>query len=211
MAEASSFAKSLKIPFQWMATLLIVFFIAVIVFGPMNADYGPRHNPAMMTTRQIGVVMFEYANDHNGVYPTGKSSTEVFQKLIDAGYVTDPTLFWEGFLPVPAKSKANSKILRPENVCYDVTVPVSADSNDALPVVFLTGYRIDYVPRGTATPLFSWAKDWTGLPVYYHGNNTAFLKNDGQPDGVVTNFISQAFDPAGAKFQQLTPDGPLGP
>jgi len=193
MIEASPFAKSLWSSSQWIVAITIIFVLIAVLFGPKHDDYGPRADPLIMATRHIGLALFTYANDHNGAYPTGKSSTEVFQKLIDAGYVNDPTLFWEGFLPVPGKSKADSKVLKPENVCYDVTVPVNSTSDDTLPVVFLTGYRINYVPRGTATPLFSWAKDWTGLTVFYHGNNTAFLKNDGPSDGVVTNFIFQNF------------------
>jgi hypothetical protein len=154
--------------------------------------------------------MVQYEQDHNGAYPTGKSSTEVFQKLIDEHYVQDPTTFWIMSFNVPGKTKATSNELKPENVCWDVTVPLDAGSSDLLPVVFLTGYRINYVPGGSAVPLFSSSEDRPpGIAVCYHGNNPAWLKNDGQPDRIVKNFISTAFDPAGKKYQQLTPDGPL--
>ena len=166
----------------------------------------------MQHARQIGQGMFAYARDHNGAYPTGRSSTEVFQKLIDGGYVSDSSLFWEGsgILKFPGKLKATSKTLRPENVCWDVTVSVDDNSSDFLPLVFLTGYKINYFPGGTAEPLFPWAKDFTGLVVYYKGYNLTFLQNDGQPDGTVNGLISPNYAD-NKKYQQLTPEGPLEP
>lgn len=212
MAEGSKFAKLLEKTLLWIGGGLILLIIAVVATTPsaMSSKLGP-HNFTMQVSRAIGQVMFSYAEDHNGAYPTGKSSTEVFQKLIDAGYVNDPSVFWSEWVKVPGKTKATSNILKAENVCWDVTIPADSHSDDSLPLVFLTGYRIEYVPHGSATPLFPWAKEWTGIAVFYKGNNAAFLKNDGQPDGMVTNFISQAFEPAGKKYQQLTPDGPLAP
>jgi hypothetical protein len=214
MTEDSKFSASLKSPVQWVITLLLILFLLAIAFGPIfssNASHGHGHNPVMQNVRQIGQVLFSYAQDHNGTYPTGTSSTEIFQKLIDSGYVTDSSLFWEGMLKVPRKIKSTSTILKPENVCFDVTIPADFTSSDSLPLVFVTGYRIDYVPNGNATPLFSWAKDWTGLAVFYKGNNAIFLKSLGRSDGVVTHFTPQDFDPAGKKYVQLTPDGPLTP
>jgi hypothetical protein len=53
-----------------------------------------RTAAAMQTSRTIALAMFQYANDHDGKYPDGNSSTEVFQKLIDGNYVDDPALFY---------------------------------------------------------------------------------------------------------------------
>jgi hypothetical protein len=213
MAETSQFAKSLKSPFQWIVAGYIFLILAAIVLAPMGERMVSR--PALLqpvplqNARVIGIALFSYANDHEGAYPTGKSSTEVFQKLIDEKYLPDSTIFYQALLNVPGKTKATSKTLKPENVCWDVTIPLDTTSPDALPVVFSTGYRVDYVPNGKATPLGARAMD--GIAVCYHGNNSAWLKNDGQPDGIVTNFISQAFEPDGKKYWQLTPDGPLAP
>ena len=212
MAEASEFVKSLKSPFQWIAVSLMVLFLAAIVLSPVrlssrSAILAPV---PLQDTHVIGLAMFQYANDHNGAYPTGTSSTEVFQKLIDEKYLPDAAIFYQAVLDIPGKTKATSNVLKPENVCWDVTVPLDVTSSDLVPVVFSTGYKINYVPGGSAVPLFSSSEDRpSGIAVHYHGNNAAWLKNDGQPDGIVTNFISQAFEPAGKKYQQLTPDGPL--
>ena len=98
----------------------------------------------MQTSRAIGLDMFQYAVDHNGNYPRdGKTSTEVFQKLIDENYVSDPG---DLYLHMPGKTKATSKHLTAENVCFDVTSGVTNSSPDSLPLVFSTGYTMTYEP-----------------------------------------------------------------
>ena len=95
--------------------------------------------------------MYSYAYDNQGNYPDGKSSTEVFQKLLDEGYCTDPTVF---FIPLSGKSEpiAGQK-LKPENVCWDVTSGVDSSAPDGLPIVFTTGFKVTYIPGGTAVPI----------------------------------------------------------
>ena len=162
----------------------------------------------MQMSRTIGLAMLQYSVDHNGVYPTGNSSTEAFQKLIDEKYMTDPSIF---YFSMPGKTKATSDKLKPENVSWDITIPIDSNSPDGLPVVFLTGYKVSYVPNASAVPLFkSFERDLSGIAVCYH-SNSAWFKKSTLPDGTVTNFIPFDFDPVGKKFQQLTPDGPLSP
>jgi len=153
--------------------------------------------------------MFQYAVDHNGAYPTGNSSTEVFQKLIDEKYITDPAIF---YFSIPGKTKVISDKLKPENVCWDVTVPIVENSPDGLPVVFLTGYKVTYASGASAVPLFKSTEGrLPGIAVCYKNNSARFIKNGELPDGTITNFIPADFDLTGKKFQQLTPEGPLSP
>lgn len=211
MAERSRFAKSLRSPFQWIGVGVIVVFILAVAYGPTRPS-GPRASPGLQSSRTIALAMFQYANDHQGAYPTGKSSTEVFQKLIDERYISDPAIFCVEIFGVPGKIKATSNVLKPENVSFDVTVPLDDKASDSLPVVFSTGYRVHYVPGGSAVPLHPESGNrMPGICVCYHSNSASYHANDGQPDGAVTNFISPDFDPAGKTYQQLTPDGPLAP
>ena len=182
--------------------------------------------------RQIGQCMFSYATDNvNGeyAYPDGKSSTEVFQKLMDQNYCSDPTLF---YFPMPGKvaPKHDQKILKPENVSWDVTAPVDSASPDTVPLLFLTGYKVQYEPSGSAVPRNGrpmygliqpqpwWARwlNWPpqyiynpaeGIAVFYKGNNAAFIKTTVEPDGTIRNFIPPSFKPDGKTYRQLTPDG----
>lgn len=146
--------------------------------------------------------MYSYANDHQQQYPDGKSSTEVFQKLIDEGYVTDPTIFYvsyEGKVPAKAGQK-----LKPENVCFDVTGGVDSNSPDDVPLVFLTGYKVIYATGTTAIARFRIVPD--GIAVFYKNNSATFLKTP-TADGSVAHFVSPDFKADGKTYRQLTPDG----
>jgi hypothetical protein len=85
-------------------------------------------------------------------------------------------------------------------------------SCDSLPMVFLTGYRINYVAGGSAVPLYSSSESRSpGIAVCYHSLTAWFHVNDGKSDGIVTNVIDQNFDPKNEVYRQLTPDGELAP
>lgn len=185
--------------------LLLLFCIAV---PPMvNGLKQAQENARMQQGRQIGQCLFSYATDHYGNYPDGKSSTEIFQKLLDGNYVTDPGIF---YLPLSGKIKAlPGQKLKPENVYFDVTCPVDSNSSDLLPLVFITGYRVTYSPGGTAVPL---GKPYPPrIVAFYKGNNAIFLSSATveNPDGSIPHFVPLDFKPDGKTYRQLTPDGPL--
>jgi hypothetical protein len=198
--------------------VFLLLFLFGIGLGPGGGDF-PHYieNTAKQATRTIVLSMFQYANDHDGKYPDGASSTEVFQKLLDENYLTDPAIF---FVPLPGKvaAKMGAK-LKPENVAYDVTSGIDANSPDTVPVVFLTGFRMDYragapavsllkpfpkyhVPPNTWfiwswQPFGSWLS-FDGLPAAYHSNNAYFRSS--YPMGPTE------FPPEGHPTQ-YTPDG----
>jgi hypothetical protein len=187
---------------------IILGFFLWLAFEP--GKIGSHIPPALQAAHDIGLAMFSYANDNDQKYPTGKSSTEVFQKLIDGGYITDPSILYTADLHVPGKSAASSNHLKPENVCWDITIPVDAVQSDgALPLVFSTGYRIEYVPNGRATPLPKKGSEF--LAVFYVNNSVNGLPDDSssETNGIVPNVITRTFDAKGVKYVQLTPDGPL--
>jgi hypothetical protein len=127
--------------------------------------------------------------------------------LIDEKYVSDPSIF---YVDMPGKVPPTSSKLKPENVSWDVTIPLDSKSSQEVPVVFMTGYRINYVSGGGITPLSGTSPmHGKGLPVCLYGNNAAFIHKDIQPDGSISHFFSDTFNPAGIQYQQLTPDGPL--
>jgi len=221
--------------FGVLLVILIVFLLWSVALAPMGPSSRFLHQSAtMQTCRAIALAMFAYANDHDGQYPDGSSSTEVFQKLVDGNYVSDPSIF---FVSLPGKVRASGSKLKPENVAYDVTVKVDAQSSDEVPVVFLTGYRIDYRAGGVAVSrvkpfpteaMSIWQRlipqrgefddvDYDGLPIGYKSNNAFFrpARNGPSiqytPDGyrIVPGVIASDFDPHGQNYRQLTPDGPL--
>jgi type II secretory pathway pseudopilin PulG len=214
----------------------IVFILFVLVFPPMPGGIRyASHNAWMQTARQIGQIMFAYSTDHDGNYPDGNSSTEVFQKLLDEKYCADPTIF---YIPLPGKIKpvAGQK-LKPENVCWDVTSGVASDAPDGVPLIFMTGYKVTYAPGGVAVPIIkpypqfgnlrTWSQWWNegmpsgtkgrtppGIAVFYKGNNAVFLilHTPGNSNVLIPNipnFVPLTFDAKGKMYRQLTPDGPL--
>ena len=184
-------------------------------------------NEWMETSHSLYLAMFQYSVDNNGNFPNGKSSTAVFQKLVDGGYVTDSTIF---YIPFAGKTKTRSTKLRPENVCWDVTASVGKNDSDELPLIFMTGYKISYIPGGAAVPLIkpyppfgfeprTWLQWWNGEPsalkggapgiaVAYKGASSIFRKPS-QADGTISNFIPPTFYPKGKTYRQLTPEGSL--
>ncbi len=185
----------------------------------------------MQYAHAIGLAMYSFANDNSQNYPDGKSSTEVFQQLVDGGYVTDPSIF---YFPAPGKVKAEpgQKKLRPENVCWDVTGGLSSTDPGELPVLFLTGYRVSYTPGGAAIPIAkarvlgerTWSEWWNGEPVpsdiyqdgavvFYVNNSARWMNRVTGTDGTssIPNFVSRDYKPDGKTYRQLTPDGVLGP
>jgi hypothetical protein len=206
---------------------------ALFAIFHQSQSHGIKREPPDVVNqqaRQIGTVLFCYSTDntanHNR-YPDGKSSTEVFQNLIDSNYVNDPDLF---YFPLPGKVKpVPGQKLKPENVSFDVTSGVDSSSPDVLPIVFLTGYRVTYAPGGSAVPLvkiepqfYAWPRTWsewwrgnsiqytrieTGIWMMYKGNNAVHLNQDS--DGTIRNIIPPDFKPDGRNYRQLTPDGLL--
>jgi len=211
----------------------VLFVLFGIVIGPNPGGIRPSYHSAwMQTARQIGLCMYSYSTDHNGNYPDGKSSTEVFQKLLDGNYVSDPNIF---YIPLAGKIEpVVGQKLKPENVCFDVTSGVDSNAPDGLPLVFLTGYKATYVAGGVAVPIIkpypqfeprTWSQ-WLigesvrspGIAVFYKGDRATFRsldfsEKDGiitkNPDGTIPNFVPPDFDAKGKTYRQLTPDGPL--
>jgi hypothetical protein len=186
--------------------VLGIFLLGPIVTGRIPPD--ERESPAMQTARAIELAMFSYAQDHHGQYPTGHSSTEVFQKLIDGNYVSDPSIFW---LKMSGKQRASSNRLTPENVGFDVTAGMTDHSPDMVPGVFATGYLMEYKSGGHAIPLADRTQPVVcgdGLPIAYH-NNDAYYRTTSDPARVVTNVIPADATIGSGPYIQLTPDGPV--
>lgn len=215
MPELSPFAKSLSSPWQWIIAATIIAVLSIFVIGPTTNRPHSHQNYGVQSAHVIGMAMLAYANDNNGKYPTGASSTEIFQKLIDGKYITDPSIFCP--YEESGKSRATSNKLKPENVGWDVTIPAYAEdfgvppektkTDGGLPLLFSTGYRIEYVPHGRALPLPG--TDNKYIIVLYVSESAQLITADPQNRGIVSDVIPASFDARGVKYTQLTPDGAL--
>ncbi len=200
----------------WLIALIIVAGLSIlclpcccgVALGPItNGIKKAKQSASVQQVRAIELAMATYATDHNGAYPDGTTSTEVFQKLIDGNYVTDPGLFYSA---MPGKTKATSTKLTAENVSFDVTSGVTTTSPDDLPVIFCTGYTVTYSggaaavrDSSTETPFPGPGKGNGGLAVAYKsGSARFFLLGTG---GSVENFTPSDFDAGGKTYVQLKP------
>ena len=203
------------------AQLFIMLFSVMIVvgflYGPVTRILEMRdyESSPLQTARIIGLSLYAYAADHNGHYPEGKTSTEVFQHLLDEEYVTDPQIFYASNVAMPGKTNPQNGHLKPENVCWDVTCCVDASAPDTLPLVFLTGYKVTYQAGASAQPIvafhgrtwwqwFSRDRFWRPfMAVHYKSNSARGI--EATDDGSIPNFIPADFDPKGKVYRQLTP------
>jgi hypothetical protein len=189
-----------------MITLIVLGAVAVlcvpclagVALGPItNGIRQAKNNATLQQSHAIGLALFSYSTDNNGKYPDGKTSTEVFQKLIDGSYVADPSIFYvDG---IPGKVKPTGNHLTADNVCFDFTSGVTAQSSDQVPLVFLTGFDMSYQNGATATR--AEPTPFAGIAVFYKGNSAQFLKEvSGTP--IV---VSVPFDANGETYTQLKP------
>jgi prepilin-type N-terminal cleavage/methylation domain-containing protein len=108
----------------------------------VNANQAKALNGA----RNIGLALKLYANDHDGLYPTGSSAMEAFNKLLPAdassnGYIKDKKAFavkgsaWTPTRDSSADAAAGTKLAKEENH-FAYFSGLSADGGEDWPVVF---------------------------------------------------------------------------
>src|ERR1022692_1566754 len=130
LAPKSVMRKPLK--FLVVGFIIIIVYVAGHFLEPIPP--GPRGNivlkgPAAAACRGIADCLHKYSLDHQGHYPEGKTSTEVFQHLIDEKYMTYPEYLW-AYVPFSGKIPAEGTHLKPENVGWDVTCCVDSSAPD---------------------------------------------------------------------------------
>jgi len=184
------------------AVILLVVFGLVLLGLFMRVVDRAQQMSAVQSVHAIGNAMDEYAGDHKGAYPDGKTSTEVFQKLIDGHYVDDPSVF---YVPMSGKVKATSHKLTAENVCFDVTSGTTVDAPEGLPIVYSTGFTVTYLPGANATPDANARRPFhgAGIAVNYFIESIKFLP--AAPDGSIRAFIPVTFNPGTKTYRQLEP------
>jgi hypothetical protein len=209
----------------WVVGIFLALFLcAGVLMGPIKRGAPPAEFRWVDQAEAIARALTDgpappyawYAID-GAQFANGRSSTEVFQKLLDGGYVSDPNLF---YLNLPGKTPPiKGQRLKPENVGFDLTAGITRSTApwNLVPLVFQTGFRVKYEAGSSAVPLeppdmryyrpqMSWM-DWLlnapinkklpppGIAVVFYGNRTAFLHLDRSlgPKGAVPNFVSPKF------------------
>ncbi len=205
--------------------MVCLLYFVYSALGPIRYGvHATRQSVMLQHAHALGLALYSYANDYSNTYPDGGSSTEVFQKLLDGGYVTDPALF---YIPMPGKVRpvAGQK-LKAENVSFDVTGGVTLSDPGELPLVFTTGYHLTFAPGTDAVPVLRPYPKYLvvrhtflfmtgppapadpGIGVFYVANNAVWINAS---TGPIPNVVKSTFNAKGKTFRQLTPDGVLPP
>ena len=194
----------------------IIAILAGVALGPItNGIKQAKHNSALQTGRQIGQVCFSYSTDNtaNGnAYPADTSATAIAQDLINANYVSDPSIFGitsqASFMAATASGTTVTLNTNGNSVSWSFTVlqtnttgGINSTSSDLLPLVFFNngfGSAVSSTLKGTPGTAIS-VTYGSGAPfgtdgagIFYKGNNAVYLKAGlaGAGTGVVNNFIS---------------------
>jgi hypothetical protein len=193
----------------------VLYVLAQIALGPIGGPIKKaRESAGVQAVHAMGLALWSYANDNQGLYPDGTSSTEVFQQLMDGGYITAPTIF---YVAMDGKTVAtpDQKKLRPENVCWDVTGGVTKNDPPELPLIFMTGFRMTYTPGGgfisrvDPYPRYLDIKS-PGLAVFYLNNAANWLSGDSWSGPFShQHILPPDFNAHGKTYRQLTPEGVL--
>ena len=203
---------------------IISILLSVLIPATWSALKSARQSAATQSSHGIGELMTQYALD-NGQYPDGASSTEVMQKLIDGGYITDLAVL---YIPMEGKvaPERGQKKLKPENLSFDLTAGADSKDSPSLPLLYITGYRMAFTPGAVVRPssgkfpnfgngyhflFFPWDDlpdhlHMPGIAVYYNGHNTVWCEPQGDS---IPNIVPLGFDAHGKTYRQLTPDGVL--
>ena len=189
----------------WLAVVVVL--LGLLVFwterghGPIAKGIEEAHEIDGVTqVKAIVQAMNAYAAVHGGAYPTGDTSTEVFQKLLDGHFVSDPKTF---FVLTGGKFPADSNQLDSRNVCFDVTAGASAKSPDDLPLVFTSGFEVKYKPGVNASHSSDIVGILHGIAVGYKGGAAHFRHE--VSDGTLPNFFPADAEAEGAGYRQLEP------
>jgi len=164
----------------WSVVAVILLLFSGMAIGPLSGT--PEQMKPLQAgydTQLIALFLHRYAADHHGEYPPGKNSTEVFQALLDGGYNYQLDIVYRPGSPgKTAPTYDQGQKLKPENVCYDITVPVGENAPPGLPLVFMTGYRITYAPGAAAVPLSDEIRSRNpSMAVFYNDGSFAFFRN----------------------------------
>lgn len=140
--------------FTLIELLVVISIIALLAALAVPAIAGAldkaRQTGDVSNARQLGLIIFQIANDENGVYPIGPwneatstrtaagSTTDLFNELIKEKFITDAKILATN-KKVPYKGSMSSPALAATNVGWSYVRGLSTTDNGAMPLLLSTG------------------------------------------------------------------------
>jgi hypothetical protein len=150
-------------PLQWVVVAVIVL-IGIVLCIPLYNVKSPRGHlmPATNNARQIVLLLRNYASDHGGRYPPGKTSNEVFRALIKSALLPNERLFTADYSPFKGDNDVGDEpdfanaLLHGENH-WAMVGGLDDKSSDSAPLVFENPAEASWPPK--------WNMDAAATPV----------------------------------------------
>ncbi len=167
--------------------LVIVLVLLAIAIPAITTGYvgiTQQEAPAAKA-HNLAIASFSYANDNKDVYPSGKTSTAIFQQLYDEKYLTEPgDVFLTGNGGKAMAQTSTELRLNPQNVSWDYTTRadtgLTKDDPEDTPLLFSCVAKVpEYKPGLNAVSLDAqcpWGND--GVIMVTLGQVVSFKRAD---------------------------------
>ncbi|MEM9445634.1 MAG: type II secretion system protein [Verrucomicrobiota bacterium] len=186
--------------------LLVVMTIIALIIGLAVPGLAAARKVASRISdtnnaRNLVLALNLAAQDSNGLYPTGASSTEVFEELVHNRYIDDERVFAGTNTPNPPKIDPGNLpafTLDPRNVAWAYVDNLTTNSPSRCPLVLTKGVKA-FTNLGVVSPELPamasadspWGPD--GVVVGTVGGSAEFIKAN--PNGTVDLGITGAENP----------------
>jgi prepilin-type N-terminal cleavage/methylation domain-containing protein len=193
---------------ELLVVIAIIALLAGIAIGPITgALKTAKDNGGMQTTHSLYIADFQYSID-NSTYPNcfadGADGGAVANALLNGGYITDPTIFWQGgkaTKPVAGQGGGNGKAasLTAANVSWDFMgytsgSGLSSNDPDQVPLIWSTGNTLAIPPSSGETVTVGSDNPFgtDGIPVVYKSGQSKFQKAS-ITTGTIANFVDTSY------------------